>query len=191
MARYCIACCHLTGLVIRRVGFVHSEKMRPAAIAALKVFQDGGSAKERCLAASKALGLGREEDDLANKAAWQENLDATDLDVWLQIVRRMASDLEIHASSSPSTSHMQRQRWNPDLYQLDSLVLYAAATSQYSRGAQQLYHLLGHPCPASAPLVLSLDAAAKHLSDCIEQCRRALTMADEPALADEVATQDE
>lgn len=189
VARYCIVSCHLVGLVIRRIGFFHSEKLRPAAIAALKELRRGGDSTARSMAASQALKQSICNNTYGSRGttepAWLHALDAPHLDSWVKLLTRLAGDLQKHQISHHAHLFSNDMPFLPERnesssaciatsesYYLDSLTLYVAATAQYSHGVKQLYSLLGHPAPHSISIVLALDSAASNLRAQIENQRR-------------------
>lgn len=189
VARYCIVRGHLAGLIIRRCGIYHCRELRPAAVAALQVLRHGGDANARAAAATAVL-AGMDDGTDGSPMAWQRPFDSPALKMWIDVIYQLIGDLRngylekppspanpdlpstpTSSSSSGSSSMSPSPSASPDLYQLDSLLLYAAATSQYSHGVEQLYMLLGHPSPHLAPTVVALNEAASTLRRSVEECR--------------------
>lgn len=144
MARCAVAVCHMHGIIIRRVGFLHSGPMRPAVVAALHLKRTNGA----------TTAGGTQQDS----AVWRERLHSPAMQIWLGLIDKMSHGLRSRTSIS-------------DTHHLDSLSLYAAATSQYSQGIRNLYAVLGHPSAEQVDLVGRLNTAADVLRGYIEHKR--------------------
>lgn len=158
LARCAVAVCHMHGIIIRRTGFLHNQRLRPAVVAALHVQRSkGGTTSEHCAqAASEAM---KNAGSTLVMPVWQEALESPALHIWLDLIERLSDEI-------------RQKQGKLDAHHLDSLSLYAAATSQYSQGVRNLYALLGHPFAEQVEIVTRLNTAADVLRGLIERKRR-------------------
>lgn len=143
LARCAVAVCHMHGIIIRRTGFLHNQRLRPAVIAALQL--------ER---------LSTER--TATTSVWKEQVETPAMQIWLGLMDKLSQEVGLKKDYI-------------DAHHLDSLSLYAAATSQYGQGIRNLYSLLGHPFAEQVDIVIRLNAAADLLRSLVDGKRRAAT----------------
>lgn len=158
-AKRIVAACFLQGFLIRRIGVAHCAALRPDVVRSLQRQQAG---------VEMDADADSEVPYRNGPPPWEKPFDSPSLAAWLHLMHSFMAEIDAH-----HRAHDQTQASSPGApsapspalshFSLDSLLLYAAATSQYAQGVAQVYRILGHPDPMRYPLATALFDAARRL----------------------------